>query len=432
MSAPLSARAAGPLDALPLTLYQIAIIIFAAFLAILDGFDAFAMAFVAPVVAVAWGLNKAVLGLLLSSGFAGMALGSFLIAPLADVYGRRPIVLACLVPMALGSLISAAAPSFAVLLGSRVLTGLGLGALISLTTSLAAEFANARYRAFIVAIVAQGFPVGNIACGLISAALLKSLGWRWVFVTGGVAGILLAVVLAVFLLESPAYLLARRAPRSRLNAVLARLGHAPSDDIVTVHDDGQASYRALFVPGLGAVTVGLMLINILLMMPSFYLLSWLPQFVTSSGFTPEQASILAAITASSGVVGGLAIGALAVSVRPVVLAAATMVLAGIFIAVVGAAPPDLTAMTLAAMAFGVCLAGATGVLYALMAEAFPPLARTSGMGLVLGAGRIAGAVGPALAGGLFLAGLPRAEVSAMFAVGPVMAGVILLGLKARG
>lgn len=426
-------RIAGPLDELPLTPYQIAIIGFALFLAILDGFDAFAMAFVAPVVSAAWGLDKAVLGLLLSSGFAGMALGSFFIAPLADVYGRRPVVLGCLVPMALGSLISAAAPSFAVLLGSRVLTGLGLGALISLTTSLAAEFANARYRAFIVAIVAQGFPVGNIACGLISAVLLKSPGWRWVFATGGVAGILLALVLAVFLLESPAYLVAREAPDAlpRLQRVMARLGHAPASGALPILDERQTSYRALFVPGLAAVTIGLMLINILLMMPSFYLLSWLPQFVTSSGYTPEQGSILAAITALSGVVGGLLIGALAVKFRPALLAAGTMILAGIFIAVVGAAPPDLTALTAAAMAFGICLAGATGVLYALMADAFPSLARTSGMGLVLGAGRVAGAAGPALAGELFLAGLSRAQVSAMFAVGPVVAGVILLGMKAR-
>ena len=56
--------------------YQLLIIVLMIFMAALDGFDAFSSAFVAPAVAKEWGLGSAALGILLSSGFVGMALGS--------------------------------------------------------------------------------------------------------------------------------------------------------------------------------------------------------------------------------------------------------------------------------------------------------------------------------------------------------------------
>lgn len=420
-----------PVENAAITRRQIVIIMFAVLMATVDGFDAFSMAFVAPVVGREWALDNAVLGILLSSGFAGMALGSFFISPVADVRGRRPVVLGSLALMTIGSFLSAAAHSVAVLTISRVVTGLGLGALVTLTSSIAAEFANARYRALVVSIASQGFAVGNIIGGLATAVLLKTFGWRSVFLSGAIAGAALLVLLAFFLLESPAYLLARRTPDAlpKLNRVLTKLGHAQLAELPLAPQHARSSYRALFVPGAAKVTIQLMLVDVLLMMASFYLLSWLPQFVTSSGFAPASASIVSALTASSGVVGGVLVGAVAMFFRPARVAALSMVAMGLFIAVVGSVPPNLTWLTISAALFGFFLSPSLGVLYALMTETFPPLARTSGMGLVVGAGRIAGAAGPALAGGMFAAGWSRWAVSALFAAAAVIAGAILISMK---
>ena len=164
----------------------------------------------------------------------------------------------------------------------------------------------------------------------------------------------------------------------------------------------------------------------LLVMASFFLLSWLPQFITSSGFSPASASIVAATTASVGILSGMLIGAAAMFDKPARIAGLCTILAGLAIALVGGIPADLTLLTLAAATFGFFLSPSIGLFYATMADAFPPLSRTSGMGLVLGAGRVAGALGPALAGWLFAAGWQRWDVCALFAAGPVVGGVILL------
>ena len=112
-----------PLDAAPLGNRQRIILALTVLIAALDGFDTMAMAFVAPAVGKDWQLGKGVIGLLLSSGLVGMAVGSIFVAPWADKLGRRTIVLGCLAVLMLGAAASALAPSVAFLAASRVITG---------------------------------------------------------------------------------------------------------------------------------------------------------------------------------------------------------------------------------------------------------------------------------------------------------------------
>ncbi len=74
---------------------------------LIDGFDVLVMAFTASSVAAEWNLGGAEIGLLLSAGLFGMAAGSLFIAPWADRWGRRPLILACLALSGLGMLASA-------------------------------------------------------------------------------------------------------------------------------------------------------------------------------------------------------------------------------------------------------------------------------------------------------------------------------------
>jgi len=66
------------------------------------------------------------LGYLFSAGLVGMAIGSLTVAPWADRFGRRPIVLLSVAIAGLGMVGSAAAPGFAQLLALRVFTGIGI------------------------------------------------------------------------------------------------------------------------------------------------------------------------------------------------------------------------------------------------------------------------------------------------------------------
>jgi MFS family permease len=77
------------IDSAPISRFQIQVIGICIIVSLIDGFDILLMAFAASGVAKEFTLNGYQIGLLLSSGAVGMALGSAFIAPLADRIGRR-------------------------------------------------------------------------------------------------------------------------------------------------------------------------------------------------------------------------------------------------------------------------------------------------------------------------------------------------------
>ena len=421
-----------PLDAAPLGNRQRIILALAILIAALDGFDMLAMALVAPAVAEDWQLDKAVLGLLLSSGLVGMAIGSIFVAPLADRVGRKTVVLGCLALLTAGAAASALSPSVAILAASRVVTGIGIGTMVVMTTLISAEFSNVRFRPVAVAAIATlGFPIGGIIGGLGASALLKYSTWHSVFGAGAIAGALLFVLVAITLPESPAYLLARQ-PRNaldRLNAVLHRLGHAPFGELPAAEEARHKSYAGLFRPRLAGVTVRLAAVNALVAAGAYYLLNWLPQLVVDAGFPVATGSLVSAVSGAIGLIGGTLFGALAMRFRANRLAAGAMLAIALSLAAFGLAPPLLPMLIVTAGLFGLALSGSTGSFLGILATSFPPELRAAGTGLVMGIGRIGSAAGPALAGWLFATGFTRTSVSIAFAVGPVIAAMLMLTLR---
>jgi len=59
----------------------------------LDGFDVLAISFTAPADRARMNVEPATLGILLSAGLAGMGLGALFISPVADIIGRRAVVI---------------------------------------------------------------------------------------------------------------------------------------------------------------------------------------------------------------------------------------------------------------------------------------------------------------------------------------------------
>jgi len=417
----------GLLDESQMSRGQLIAVALVVLIAGLDGYDVQSMSFVAPVVSKAWTVDKATLGLVLASSLFGMAGGSLGLSPLADVAGRRPMVLGGIALMTLGSLSSALSHTVFTLAASRALTGLGIGVLVPLTTTIAAEFANAQRRALAVAATTVGFTLGGVAGGLAAAAILKAHPWQWVFGLGAAAGLLLLLLAAIGLPESPAYLMDRRPASAlrKLNRVLVKFGQAPLTDLPQQSKLQRTSYRALFAPGMAGITIRFAIVYMLVVTSGYYLLSWLPQLVADAGFPPSTASLVSATAALVGVAAGLIFGALAARIGPMRLASSAMIGFGGALAALGFVPPLLPLLTLAASACGFFLSATTAVFYATMTAAFPPLMRVSGIGLVMGFGRLLSGLGPYLAGVMFAAGLTRPVVSLAFAAIACAAGLLL-------
>ena len=119
----------------------------------LDGYDVMSIALAASGMSAEWGLSKAQLGFLLPLEFLGMAAGLIFMGSLTDLYGRRRLMLVCLVIVSIGMAASGVSPNKELLAATRVFTGIGIGGIIATATALSSEYSNAKNRALTVIVV---------------------------------------------------------------------------------------------------------------------------------------------------------------------------------------------------------------------------------------------------------------------------------------
>ncbi len=114
---------------------------------------------------------------------------------LADLYGRRRMLLIGLVVFAVASAAAAAAPSMAFLLVCRAVQGVG-GAVYPLALALGRENVPAERTSGVVAALTSSFGIGTAVGFLGGGALVQFVSWRAIFVAGAVA-VAVGVALAV-------------------------------------------------------------------------------------------------------------------------------------------------------------------------------------------------------------------------------------------
>jgi MFS transporter, AAHS family, 4-hydroxybenzoate transporter len=415
------------LNTSPMRWVQIRAVAFLVVLSMIDGYDVISLSYAGPVVADALGFGKTALGAVFSSGLIGMALGSLFLAPLADRFGRRTAIISALAMMIVGGVGCAFATSVYHLAGWRVLSGLGIGTLIAVTTPLAAEFANARRRAFAVSATTMAFPLGAMIGGLVAAALMRDFGWQSVFVAKVLFASVLLPLIVFWLPESPSFLInsTRSKDTARLNAFLQDCGHARVSLPVGQGATLRHGYADLFAAGQLPVTLQLIAVNLLFAMVGYFWGSWLPSMMVGSGYSAQTASIVAATNQLAGVIGGLLLGLAAKWVRLRSLTVAALVATGLAIAIFGYASAQLTLLTLSAASCGFCLHAGIAGLYSTIATSFEDHVRASGTGLVIGVGRISSSIAPLVAGWMFANGYGRNAVSIAFAALAVCAGLVL-------
>ena len=311
------------IDAAPMSRYQWMIIGLCVLLNTLDGFDVMTMAFTANGVSKEFDLSGTELGVLLSAGLVGMAIGSLFLAPFADVVGRRPTVLACVAMAGTGMLLGALSPTALTLGGARVLTGLGVGGILACTNVIASEYSNSRRRGLAIGIYSAGYGLGATLGGLAAVGLQEQFGWRAVFVVGAVATFAALALLAVLLPESVDFLLHRRRPDmvARLNKILARVGQpqiASADEAPAPRGpggeelDGRArQVGSLLTPALRRSTVLVWLAFFATMFGFYFVNTWTPKLLVESGLSDQQAVTAGLMIALGGTVGAVGYGVVA-------------------------------------------------------------------------------------------------------------------------
>src|SRR5471030_2386489 len=134
------------IDSRNLGRYQILVIALCFLVVFVDGFDVQAIGYVAPALLKTFQVNKLALGPVFSAGLFGMALGALSFGPIADRFGRRPVLLFCTLSFAVMSLLTSTVDSIQGFMWVRFFTGLGLGGVMPNAIAITSEYSPQRAR----------------------------------------------------------------------------------------------------------------------------------------------------------------------------------------------------------------------------------------------------------------------------------------------
>ncbi|KIW00089.1 uncharacterized protein PV09_08275 [Verruconis gallopava] len=109
----------------------------------------------------------------------GLALGSVVLAPLSEMYGRRPIYLVAMAMFCLLTIPCALAPNLEAILITRFFGAIAGSALISNSPGTVNDIVTEEYRALAFSLWSIGPMNGPVVGPLVGGFVFENLGWRW-------------------------------------------------------------------------------------------------------------------------------------------------------------------------------------------------------------------------------------------------------------
>lgn len=173
-----------------------------------DAFDALSLAFVLPVLIGMWSLSPAQIGLLIGSGYIGQAIGAIFFGWLAERRGRVFSAKWTVLLMSVMSIACVFSGNFMALFIFRFIQGIGVGGEVPVAASYINELSRAQGRGRFFMLYEMIFPLGLMISAQIGAFVVPSFGWKWMFLIGGIGG-LIVFVFFFMLRESPRWLISK-------------------------------------------------------------------------------------------------------------------------------------------------------------------------------------------------------------------------------
>ena len=397
------------IDSSPWTTYQKLLTALAALTIVIDGFDIQILAFVIPSLMKEWHVARTVFAPVLALGLAGMAVAGPVAGYLGDRFGRRAALIGSVTLFGLATAATAFADSLVALAILRFLTGLGAGGAVPNASALVAEFAPVYRRPVAVKLTIVCIPLGGMLGGFIAAQVIPAYGWRAMYILGGLAPLILAVVAFWLLPESPRFLAMRPAGWPALAQFLKRCGHAVAHDSAFVdrtekrHD--KASLGELVKAPFGRDTAGLWIAFFFCLGAVYLVFGWLPTMLSAQGLDVAAASSGLATYNLGGVLGVFTwavLGTLYGSRGPMIwgsLGAAASAALIYFL------PTTDRTLLIAGLGLHGLLANAVQTsMYALAAHIYPTRIRASGVACASTVGRLGGIMSSLFGATLIAAG----------------------------
>jgi len=179
-------------------------VMFCVLAALCEGIDLQGAGVAAPGIRAEFLAGPAQLGSFLSASTFGLFVGALIGGRYADRIGRKSVLVVSIAIFGLCSLLTPLAHDMSSLSIARLLTGLGLGGALPNLIALTSESSPSDRRSANVALVYSGAPFGGAIASAVSLVMGAS-HWRWIFLVGGIAPLLLTPFMARALPESAAF-----------------------------------------------------------------------------------------------------------------------------------------------------------------------------------------------------------------------------------
>jgi putative MFS transporter len=379
-----------------------------------DGLDSSSLAFLLPLVSKLWHLTSAESGLVASSTYIGYFFGAFLSGVLADVIGRRRIMMSALAIYCAASLASAAATDWHTFFALRIVAGFGSGAETVVIAPFLAEFVPRRYRGIFCGALVGFMSFGYLGSSILGFTVVRNFddGWRYLAVATS-----LPVVMLLWwrrtLPESPRWLESqgRRGEANRIVsdieawfasrgialAPVASLVAIPASAPAPANGGALRNVLTLWSPRLARTTAvsWLMWFSVAFAYYSFF--SWIPSLLLKEGLTMTKSFGYSIAIYGAQIPGYFSAAWLNERIGRKGVVASYMLLGGVAAITLAFSHTGIQIMA-AGIALSFFMNGAFAGVYAYTPEVFPTTVRATGTGSSSSFGRIGSVSAPILVG----------------------------------
>jgi AAHS family 4-hydroxybenzoate transporter-like MFS transporter len=425
------------IESQPLNSFVIRLVVISWLVTFFDGFDLNVIAFAAPYLKSGYSLDDAALGAVFASGSAGALLGGLLFGFIGDRIGRRRAIVAAVGLFGVFTLLLAACDRTSEFLVTRFIGGIALGGTLPLIWALSVEYVPRRYRATVVTLIMLGYGLGVSVAGPLSIGLIPHFGWQSVFIAGGIASLLAALLVWHKLPESLRYLAIRGADPQRVARIVKRLvpdRHFEPSQLVIAPAQVQRSAGALklFEGPLRFITPLLWLAFAASSITMYFFVTWGPIVFEQMGLSRSGAAWSSAFNALVGSIGAVSLMRFTDRLGPASLAVMPLLSIPLLLAIgLMHVTPDVF-MAMMALVY-LLLGGSHYGIQSILGVYYPTAERARGAGWAASIGKVGSVAAPLLGTWLLtshvsrspfvvLAAFPALFAVAVFAIGKIARG----------
>jgi MFS transporter, AAHS family, benzoate transport protein len=376
-----------------------------------------------------WALTPIQAGSLASYALFGMMFGAFIFGTIANRIGQKKAIIACIVLFSGFTFLCAFAETPTTFAMFRFMAGLGIGGVMPNVISIMAEYSPKNIRNTLVTTMFSGYAIGGIMSALLGIFLIPKMGWQSIFYVGIIPILVLPLILR-YLPESLSFLV-KKGKMDEANAILTKVEptYTPQNNTVL-----EISTTVAGTTGVNNLFTNNRLLSTLMFWVAFFcslltvygLNSWLTKLIMTQPAYKDNIGLsltFLLVLNIGGVFGAIGGGRLGdkYDLRKTVIG--FFLMGSLAIGLLGYSSSFV--MYVLMFIAGAATIGNQIVLNTLVAQFYPALLRSTGIGWASGIGRIGAIIGPILGGVLVGWKLPFEQNFFAFAI-PAIIGAIAI------